>query len=166
MHCLTSAQLEPSHWFLIPRYEFYFDVFRRGQYVNHIAKLHVRYGPIIRINPYELHIVDPAFYPTLYVNGPRREKWPWYTEQFGMPGSIFSAIDHDMHRARRAPLNHFFSAAMVRKLQPMIEEKVSQLLARLGYCIDQKDTTTAIVRLDHAFAAFTNGKSLMIHQCN
>ena len=82
-----------------------------------------------------------------------------------MPGSIFSAIDHDLHRARRAPLNQFFSAAMVRKLQPMIEEKVTQLLTRLGDCIDRKGTNTTIVRLDHAFAAFTNGLSPMIHQC-
>ncbi|KAL8787770.1 MAG: hypothetical protein Q9195_007639 [Heterodermia aff. obscurata] len=137
-------------------YEFYFDVFHRGRYVVQIAKLHARYGPIIRINPFELHVGDSAFYVTLYANGPRREKWPWYTEQFGMPGSIFSAIDHDLHRARRAPLNQFFSAAMVRKLQPMIEDKATHLLLRFGNSADQEGTDTAIVRLDHAFAAFAN----------
>lgn len=40
-------------------YEFYYDVIVGGQYTFHIAKLHDKYGPIIRINPYEVHVSDP-----------------------------------------------------------------------------------------------------------
>ena len=53
--------------------------------------------------------------------------------------------------------------AMVRKLQPVVEEKVERLLERLRGCADEgsgdrgKRGEKGVVRLDHAFAAFTNG---------
>ena len=60
-------------------YEFYYDVVLRGRYTWKIAELHKQYGPIIRINPYEVHINDPDFYDELYVSGGKRktEAWSW-----------------------------------------------------------------------------------------
>lgn len=60
-------------------YEFYYDVIRRGRYTWKIAELHKQYGPIIRINPYEIHIIDPDYIDELYV-GPSKRKsdlWSW-----------------------------------------------------------------------------------------
>jgi len=36
-------------------------------------------GPVVRINPYEIHISDPNFYDTVYVGSTTRktEKWWW-----------------------------------------------------------------------------------------
>lgn len=36
-------------------------------------------GPIIRINPYEIHIDDPWFWDELYVSGSKgkSDKWRW-----------------------------------------------------------------------------------------
>lgn len=60
-------------------YEFYYDVVLRGRYTWKIADLHKQYGPIVRINPYEVHIYDPDFYDELYVSGGKRrsEQWSW-----------------------------------------------------------------------------------------
>ena len=77
------------------RYEFYYDVILRGQYTFHIRTLHAKYGPIIRINPYELHISDPDYYDELYTSsssGEKRDKWEWYTKQFGTPEAMFSTV--------------------------------------------------------------------------
>ncbi|KAL9131629.1 MAG: hypothetical protein Q9217_000517, partial [Psora testacea] len=137
-------------------YEFYYDVILRGQYTFHIRTLHVKYGPIIRINPYELHISDPAFYDVLYASsasGEKRNKWEWYTKQFGTPQAMFSTTGHDQHKARRATLNRFFSKASVRRLQPIIAERVQALVQRLrGF----KDIKAGVINVDHAFAAFAN----------
>ena len=125
----------------------------RGQYTFHIRNLHAIYGPIIRINPYELHISDPEYIDKLYLSsasGEKRDKWPWYTKQFGTPGSIFSTAQHDHHKARRAALNRYFSMASVRRLQPLMDERVQQLLKRMR-------TSREAIPLNLAFAAFTNG---------
>ena len=140
------------------RYEFYYDVILRGQYTFHIRTLHEKYGPIIRINPYELHILDPTYYDVLYASsasGEKRNKWEWYTKQFGTFGSMFSTNDHDQHKARRAALNRFFSMASIRRLQPFIDQRVQVLVERLR---GSKDAKVGVIKADHAFAAFTNGK--------
>jgi cytochrome P450 len=139
------------------RYEFYYDVVLRGQYTFHIRDLHKQYGPIIRINPYELHISDPDYYDTLYASsasGEKRDKWGWYTKQFGTPEAMFGTTAHDQHKVRRAALNRFFSMASVRRLQPLLEERVQRLLGRFRKARDSKE----VIPLEYALAAFTNGK--------
>lgn len=54
---------------------------------------------------------------------------------------------------RRSALSPFFSKASVRRLQPVIWEKVDKLLERLHGL----KNTGHPVRMDIAYAAFTNG---------
>ena len=143
------------------RYEFYYDVILRGQYTFHIKKLHEIYGPIVRINPYELHVSDPSYYETLYASGgsgEKRDKWDWYTKQFGTPGAIFSTVSHDQHRMRRGALNRFFSMASVRRLQPVLEDRLQALLHRF----QAAKGTSEIIPLEYALGAFANGMRMSV----
>ena len=64
--CIQRLLFSPISHFPGPKlaaisfwYQFYYDVVQGGQYVWKIRELHNQYGPVIRINPYELHVVDP-----------------------------------------------------------------------------------------------------------
>ncbi|TVY67437.1 Cytochrome P450 monooxygenase sdnE [Lachnellula suecica] len=134
-------------------YEIYYDVYLGGQYTFKIIRLHEEYGPIIRINPYELHVSSPDFIEKLYAGpGNRRDRWGWFTKQFGMPDATFGSNDHDTHRMRRQAINPFFSKLAVRNLQPMIDERVEALLTRFR---EFRASGKPII-LDHAFSAYTN----------
>ena len=137
------------------RYEFYYDIFPNyGQYTFHIRDLHAKYGPIIRINPYELHISTPQFYETLYCSNKKRNKWSWFVQMYALDTASLSTIDHNKHRERRAALNPFFSTANVRRLQPLIEEKVNLFVERLRGLRDGGEVSRLVVML----SAFSNGE--------
>ncbi|OLN80972.1 Trichodiene oxygenase 7 [Colletotrichum chlorophyti] len=132
--------------------EFYWDVIKRGTFIWRIEEMHEKYGPIVRINPYELHIIDPDFYDELYSSSNKKsDKYRWWTNLAGADGSAFSTVPHDLHRLRRAALSPFFSVRSVTQLEPLIRSKVEKLSARFGELV----RTGEVVRLDAAFMALT-----------
>lgn len=109
-----------------------------------------RLGPVIRINPDEVHINDRDYWDKLYTmtNG-RTEKTPSTAETFGpfaavrQPLCLFRKADkltrrqaigtqsHELYRIRRAPLNPFFSKKSVNDLTPVIRRPLEILCQRL-----------------------------------
>jgi hypothetical protein len=119
--------------------------------------MHEKYGPIIRINPHELHVLDPDFYEVLYAaGGSKRDRDPWHTNSLALENSLLATVPHDLHRKRRAALSPFFSMASTRRLQPVVEERVGMLIKRL---VELKDSGK-VVNLLHALSAFSNGNSI------
>ncbi|ETN45628.1 uncharacterized protein HMPREF1541_09460 [Cyphellophora europaea CBS 101466] len=142
----TFAKL--TYW-----YEFYYDVVLGCQYIWKIRELHEQYGPIVRINPEEVHIQDADFYDQVYTGSTRkRNKWSFFTKQSGVPQATFATDDHDLHRLRRSALNPYFSTAKVRSLQPRIEASIRNLLVRFKEFEASKKPMT----LSLAYAALTN----------
>ncbi|KAL5003669.1 cytochrome P450 [Aspergillus recurvatus] len=133
--------------------EFYYDVVQRGQYFRQIDKMHQTYGPIVRINPFEIHVQDPSFYPVLYT-GPtrRRHKWPWAARMFGNNTSAFATVRHEHHRLRRGALNPLFSRSAIQRLTLQIQHTLAQLCNRLNeFSFTGKDVNLGIALT--AFAA-------------
>lgn len=92
-------------------------------------------GPIIRINPYELHVRDPDFYDVLYSGpGQKRDKWWWSVDMFGNTQSMFGTVSHDRHRLRRSALNPFFSKQAITRVEPLIRDLIEKLCARFETC--------------------------------
>jgi hypothetical protein len=56
--------------------EFYYDVVKIGRYSSEIRKMHQTYGPIVRINPGEVHCNDSKFSDEIYAVGGRKRNKP------------------------------------------------------------------------------------------
>ncbi|KND89070.1 Trichodiene oxygenase [Tolypocladium ophioglossoides CBS 100239] len=149
---LARANIPGPKWAALSLWnEFYFDVVLRGTFIWRIEAMHQKFGPCVRINPYEVHIVDPDFYDELYVSTKGLDKYKWWTNLAGAHGSSFATVPHDLHRLRRGVLKPFFSARSVTRLEPLINSKISKLCARFdGFVASQE-----VVRLDAAFMALT-----------
>ncbi|RYP45735.1 hypothetical protein DL768_007976 [Monosporascus sp. mg162] len=132
-------------------YEAYYDVVKNGQYTFKIAELHKKYGPIIRISPYELHVSDPAFYDKLYCQDGRWDKYDWAVDAFAAKGAPLFTVDHHVHRARRQPLSPFFSKMKVASQQDQIRKHLQKLRERLSKFVVSRQT----FNLGAALTAFT-----------
>lgn len=108
-------------------------------------------GPIIRINPNEVHIYDPEFYDTLYSQKSRYSKIERLRYRFGMPTSTFDTTEHDHHTRRRAALGSFFSKQKVAEFSCFIQKNADRLCDRLE---QEYSGMGKVVCLNEAWGAF------------
>ncbi|KAI1098134.1 cytochrome P450 [Jackrogersella minutella] len=102
-----------------------------GRYWIEIEKMHKRYGPIVRINPWEIHIADP-YWNAIYKYSSKASKPRWfYFRFFGKFPSTNVAESHELHQLRRGPLQLYFASANIQRYMPTIIAQVDKLCARL-----------------------------------
>ncbi|KAJ6015187.1 cytochrome P450 [Penicillium herquei] len=135
-------------------YETYFELIPKGggQFTFHIKELHEKYGPIVRINPRELHIDDPEYYGTLYTSTRVFDKAPHLEHRFGLPLATFSTADRDVHKARRAAIAPFFSKRRIHEQAPMIQSNVDVITHRLK---TEYSGTDKVVQLNDVFTSLS-----------
>ncbi|KAL7905492.1 cytochrome P450 [Trichoderma velutinum] len=134
-----------SYW-----YEFYYDVICQGRFLWKIGELHRQYGPIVRINPREVHINDHNFYDDIYAGG---SKHPRHKIRFMAmhDDSMFDTYDEDKHRARRAAVGVAFSVQSIRKLEPTIRASIEELASRMAALVG----TNQVVNLQEMYGGLT-----------
>ena len=116
-------------------YEAYYDWILVGRYGKKIADMHARYGPIVRINPDELHCNDPYFTDEIYA-GPGRIRDKWYHQlNTGGAGpvsvSAFSTVPHELHRLRKGAFSRFFSRSQMLKLETEVLEYATMTVDKM-----------------------------------
>ncbi|ERF69870.1 hypothetical protein EPUS_05412 [Endocarpon pusillum Z07020] len=132
-------------------YEAYYDLWKGGMYIFKIKEMHDKYGPIVRISPYELHINDHDFYEKLYGHDGRFNKDEFAVKPLNAPFSAHGTTDHNLHRIRRASLNPFFSKKKIVSLEPVLQGQVEKLSRRMEEFAD----SGKVMPLGYAYAAFT-----------
>ncbi|KAH7056932.1 putative P450 monooxygenase [Macrophomina phaseolina] len=113
--------------------EIYYNMFHGegGQFVWEYRKWHERYGPIIRLNPDEIHIQDSSYHEEFYKPSRPVEKPKYHRDRFSNPSSANSSVEHAFHRMRRGALNPSFSKQKVAEFAPQIQKLVEKVLNRL-----------------------------------
>ncbi|KAL4879217.1 cytochrome P450 [Aspergillus karnatakaensis] len=136
-------------------YEFYYNVIKGGMFIWEIKRLHDVYGPIIRINPREVHILDPDYFDEIYASTAhkhKRNKDPVLMAKFGLEGAGVSTIDADTHRQRRAPVDRFFSKRAIEASETLIRSRIDKLV----FYLQEARRAQSVVSLDDGFAALTS----------
>ncbi|KAI2472113.1 cytochrome P450 [Annulohypoxylon bovei var. microspora] len=120
---LAAATYLPEYWY---------DFVKVGRYTYEIKRMHEIYGPMVRINPDEIHCNDFSFVDNIYAAGGRKRDKPNHQTR-GSPfeGSGFMTSPHDLHRLRRAPLVKFFSRPQISRYEPHIREYAQRLCEKL-----------------------------------
>ncbi|OAA72450.1 alpha-1,3-mannosyltransferase [Cordyceps fumosorosea ARSEF 2679] len=150
-------------------YEFWFDVVCDGTYIWEIKRMHAKYGklslhycsgepiltrpgPIIRVNPREIHIKDSEYYSTIYTGSARRvDKDPAAVGALALRTAAAATIDHDLHHARRGYLKPYFSKRAIACMEHAIYSHIDKLCQRAASFMEND----AVMALDPAFAALT-----------
>ncbi|RYC62790.1 hypothetical protein CHU98_g3420 [Xylaria longipes] len=102
-----------------------------GQFMFKYREWHEKYGPIIRINPYEVHIRDASFYDILYAANRPVTKPKELEHRFNNATSVFATSDHALHRLRRRALNPSFSKRAISERAEIIQKQMDVVCQRL-----------------------------------
>ncbi|KAI2470918.1 cytochrome P450 [Annulohypoxylon bovei var. microspora] len=115
-------------------YEVYFDIFKDGggQFTFEIKRMHEKYGPIVRINPVELHINDPAYYDVIHGINKSYDKLESLSHRFHAPLSAFTTANSEKHRQRRGAIFPFFTRSRVRENCRYIRMAIDRVSYRLS----------------------------------
>ncbi|KAL3465634.1 cytochrome P450 [Aspergillus heterothallicus] len=167
LRTIYRLQFHPLHKIPGPRLaaathlvEFYYDVVKGGKYIWEVERMHEKYGPIVRINPRQVHINDPDFYEGIYAGSKaKRDKDTSYPPRLSASLSVISTIGHDHHRLRRSVINQFFSKKSVVELEPIIQEKTDKLAEKLT----QSATNGEVLKFEYALSALT--ADVITHYC-
>ncbi|KAF2244586.1 putative cytochrome P450 [Trematosphaeria pertusa] len=128
-------------------YEFYYDAIKMGRYYEEIERMHKVYGPVVRINPYEVHIDDPAFFNEQYNVTNRLYKDPWFYSWLNRDGSIFATIDPDQHKLRSTVIKKAFSVQSISRIESVLKGHFRDFFDRIEECGKKKE----LVPLSAAF---------------
>ncbi|KAI1394186.1 putative cytochrome P450 [Hypoxylon trugodes] len=160
-------------------YEAFIDLYS-SNFPDVLEGLHEKYGPIVRINPWELSYVTPIpfpniascdpmnarevnipnvrirdadFYNELYVSGGKRRTNLIYKSRagLGMSDAISTTHSHELHQLRRKAVESFFSRQSVSRMESRILDEATKLDDKLRLLAG----TNTIVQLDHAYACVT-----------
>ncbi|TFK27312.1 high nitrogen upregulated cytochrome P450 monooxygenase 2 [Coprinopsis marcescibilis] len=118
----------------------------KGDTHRYYQQLHQRYGPIVRVGPNELSIVEKdAIAPVLGNQGmPRGPIWDG--RRFGLLenqnwDSLIDCRNQEEHNKLRKPWNQAFSGGPIKDYQPILEERGQQLVNFLNdACVDGHGT--------------------------
>ncbi|PPJ51228.1 hypothetical protein CBER1_08065 [Cercospora berteroae] len=113
--------------------ELYYNLFagEGGRFPFVVREWHDKYGPIIRINPHELHVRDASWFDTLYNNSRPAWKIKGFGIRFQTQHTAGGTEDPALFRPRRAALNPFFSRRRIAQDTPRFQQNAARAMQKI-----------------------------------
>lgn len=112
-------------------YAMAYDFPGETSYIKQFAKWHEEYGPIIRIEPNHLHVLDMDAYNQVFKVGTKFNRDPAIYSFPFTKGSFFNKLTVLEAKPHRDLYMPFFSRTNVQKMEPIIREHLSMFLDKL-----------------------------------
>ncbi|KAI4256565.1 MAG: hypothetical protein L6R42_006143, partial [Xanthoria sp. 1 TBL-2021] len=125
-------------------YEIYYELMLGGRFAQQIENLHERYGPIVRINPFEFHINDLEYYNQIYNFDHNLEKRDYHIQNVQHTGP------HPDHRPLRRVLDPYLSRTTIQHLEPLIKHNIEALCRHIAAKSHQQP-----IKLSHLYRCMT-----------
>ncbi|KAI0124105.1 cytochrome P450 [Xylariales sp. AK1849] len=109
-------------------YEAYYEVFAGGtggKFGEKIEEWHRQYGPIVRINPFELHVNDPEYFEELFNFNPHLWKRTFAID------NLVHTPSSAQHKQRRQVLQNYFSQQKTNQMTHIVRERIQALCNHL-----------------------------------
>ncbi|KAH7348070.1 cytochrome P450 46A1 [Pyrenochaeta sp. MPI-SDFR-AT-0127] len=113
----------------------YLTATAQGRLYKHVAKLHEKYGEVVRISPDELSFVNPNAWRDIYGLGPKQGQgspppkyWLWYGTAAGGVEPISTIQDPSEHARLRKVFLPAFSERALTQQAPLFTKYVDQLV--------------------------------------
>ncbi|KAJ4483055.1 cytochrome P450 [Lentinula edodes] len=135
-------------------YEAYYNIIKGGEFIGEIERLHVLYGPVVRVGPNTLHFSYSQAYHDIYTHGTTLVKEPEFYAGIvaHCPQASFGFCDPQEARSRRNLLLPLFSRRAVVALEYTIQRKIDLLLDTLK---ENYNSPTSTVSMAIAYRALT-----------
>lgn len=123
-----------------------------GTWHDDILQVHRRYGPIVRIAPNELSVLDAHVTKQLYGHGHNAQKSKWYST-WDIPGTapgLFAEQDKKTHAYLRKRVSGAYSMSAILKFETYIQSCLDLMFVRLrkhsesGNTVNMSDWTNAL----------------------
>ncbi|KAK5054410.1 hypothetical protein LTR84_001300 [Exophiala bonariae] len=114
----------------------------RGTWHDDILKVHRNYGPIVRIAPNELSVVDAQITKQLYGHGHNAQKTKWYST-WDIPGAapgLFAEQDKKLHAYLRKRVSGAYSMSAILKFETYVQGCLDLMLVGLKKHSDKGNT--------------------------
>ncbi|CZR49130.1 putative benzoate 4-monooxygenase cytochrome P450 [Fusarium proliferatum ET1] len=110
---------------------------RKSKRSDTVYDLHERLGPVVRIQPNHVSIVDERAIQLVYGHGKGLEKSSWYDSSISLTRSIFTARNRAEHARKRRYIAHSFAPKSSRAAEGPIADKVELLVRKWDEIIDK-----------------------------
>ncbi|KAG5762477.1 hypothetical protein H9Q72_009415 [Fusarium xylarioides] len=110
---------------------------RKSKRSDTVYNLHEQLGPVVRIQPNHVSIVDERAISLVYGHGNGLEKSSWYDSSISLTRSIFTARNRAQHARKRRYIAHSFAPKSSRAAEGPIANKVELLVRKWDEMIDK-----------------------------